>query len=178
MKIELFTEGKIFLPYEGVNLQNIKLFANKICTFLKLKNIILTIVICDNNYIKKINKDYRKKNKPTDVISFAYRENPFHIKSVGANNYSPLQETLGDIYISLEKALENANAYGATFPEEMRRLIAHGILHLIGYDHERSRKDKKIMQDKEEEIFNYLATAPGKPASRKPSRVFHKSSSV
>jgi probable rRNA maturation factor len=179
MEIDLFTEGNISLPYEGISLKKIKSFTKKICLYLKLKDISITIVICDNIYIQKINKDYRKKNKPTDVISFAYRENPFpDITSVGANNYSPLQEILGDLYISLEKALENAKNYGVSFPEEIRRLIAHGILHLIGYDHERSRKDKKIMQEKEEEIFNYFSTAHSKPVLRKPSRVVHKSSSV
>jgi probable rRNA maturation factor len=146
MKIDLFIEGNIPLPYEGISLKKIKSFAKKICLYLKLKNITLTIIICDNNYIRKINKDYRKKNKPTDVISFAYRENPFPDINFGL-------ETLGDLYISLEKASANAKTYGASLPEEVRRLIAHGILHLIGYDHERSRKDKKIMQEKEEELF-------------------------
>ena len=149
MKIDLFTEGNISLPYEGISLTKIKSFAKKISLYLKLKNITLTIVICDNSYIRKINKDYRKKNKPTDIISFAYRENPFPDIKSG-------MEALGDLYISLEKASENAKAYGATLPEEVRRLIAHGILHLIGYDHERSREDKKIMQDKEEKILHLI----------------------
>jgi probable rRNA maturation factor len=177
MKIDLFTEGKISLPcrscseHKDISLQKIKSYANKIGSFLKLKNINLTIVICDNNYILKINKVYRKKNKPTDVIAFAYRENPFPDIKGGP-------ETLGDIYISLEKASENAKAYETSLSEELRRLLAHGILHLIGYDHERSKKDKKIMEEKEEEIFNYVSSAHRRPALRKPSKVFHKSSSV
>lgn len=146
MKIDLFTEGNVHLPVEGITLKKIKSVAEKTCSHLKLKDIILTIIICDNDYIQKINKDYRKKNKPTDVISFACRENPFP-------DITQVPELLGDIYISIEKASENAKAYGSILPEEMRRLVAHGILHLIGYDHEKSRKDKRIMEEKEEELF-------------------------
>jgi probable rRNA maturation factor len=173
MRIELFIEGNISLPsdrYKNISLKKIKSYANKICSFLNLKKIIITIVICDNKYIRKINRIYRKKDKSTDVIAFAYRENPVPNIKCGL-------EMLGDIYISLDKAAENAKAYGASFTEEIRRLIAHGILHLIGYDHERSKKDKRIMETKEKKIFNYVSTAHRRPVLSKPSNVFHKSSS-
>ncbi len=152
MRIDLFTEGKISLPRlrnKDLSFKTIKSYAAGICSYLELGNIAITIIICDNSYIRKINRVYRKKDKSTDVIAFAYRENPFPKIKRG-------QETLGDIYISLEKASENAEGYGSGLSEELRRLIAHGILHLIGYDHEKSKKDKKMMEKKEEEISRIL----------------------
>jgi probable rRNA maturation factor len=149
MKISInhFVEGKIKLPYKGVTSKTILSYLRKICSFLELKNIAITIIICDNTYIHKINKDFRKKNKPTDVISFSYRENPFP-------DTNQKMEQLGDIYISIEKALENSIEYKASLNDELKRLLIHGVLHLIGYDHEKSRKDAKIMAAKELKITN------------------------
>ncbi|MFH0974417.1 MAG: rRNA maturation RNase YbeY [Spirochaetota bacterium] len=146
MKIDIFTEGNISLPYLDITEKRIKKTVAAICKKLKLKSAVITIILCDNKYIKKINKDYRKKNEPTDVISFSYREIPFPAVKSGL-------EELGDIYISLEKASENAEKYEAAFADEITRLLIHGVLHLLGYDHERSDEDEKIMRAKEEEIL-------------------------
>lgn len=146
MIIDFFTEGNISLPYKGITTRKLSIYLKKICKTLKLKNISIAIIICDNDYIKKINKKYRKKNKSTDVIAFSYRENPFPAVKLDS-------EPLGDLYISLEKAAENAMTYNVGLIEEVKRLLVHGVLHLIGYDHEKSGKDEKIMQKKEEEIL-------------------------
>ena len=65
-------------------------------------------------------------------------------------------ESIGDIYISLEKASENAKSYGIELIHEIKRLIVHGILHLIGFDHEKSAADERIMRNKEDEILEIL----------------------
>jgi probable rRNA maturation factor len=148
--IDLFSEGNIRLPYKGITSRIIHSYLKKICDSLNLKNTVITIIVCDNIYIHKINKNFRKKNKPTDVISFSYRENPFP-------DTKQKMEQLGDIYISLEKALENSIAYEASPADELKRLLIHGVLHLIGYDHEKSWKDAKIMTAKEAEIANAIS---------------------
>ena len=141
-----YIEGNISLPYKKLTKNYLKISLNKICSHIDLKNISLSVILCDNKYIHKINKEYRKKDKPTDVISFSYRENPFP-------EIEFIPEPLGDIYISLEKAEGDAFNYGIDFLDEVRKLLIHGVLHLIGYDHERSKEDEKIMKDKEDEIY-------------------------
>lgn len=153
MKADFFTEGTISLPYNGVSKGKLAVYLKKIFKSLKLENISISIIICDNDYIKKINKKYRKKNKSTDVIAFSYRENPFPAVKLDS-------EPLGDIYISLEKADENAMVYEVSLIDEIKRLLVHGVLHLIGFDHEKSGKDEKIMRKKEEEIL-YTLTNTG-----------------
>jgi probable rRNA maturation factor len=87
------------------------------------------------------------KDSPTDVISFAYREDPFPEAETEV-------EDLGDIYLSLDRAAQQSVEYGVTLREEVKRLMIHGILHLIGYDHERSAEDEETMRAKEDEIFD------------------------
>jgi probable rRNA maturation factor len=148
--IDLFTEGNLPLPYNSITAGFLKLYIKKICSFLKLKNIIITLIICDNEYIHNINKKYRKKNRPTDVISFPYRESPFP-------DIKQKTELLGDIYLSLEKALENSGIYKVSLKDETKRLLVHGVLHLIGYDHEKSKREAKIMTMKEAEILDCIS---------------------
>lgn len=105
----------------------------------------ISIILTDNETIHEINREYRGKDKPTDVISFAYRDEPFP-------SPEDIAEELGDIYISLEKAEEQAPEFEVTFRDELKRLLVHGILHLLGYDHERSPEDEKKMQALEEKI--------------------------
>ena len=145
-EIELFTEGVLVLPYDDIDEEWLFDRAEEIVNFLKLSGITLTLIMTDNNYIQTINKDYRKKDRPTDVISFAYRENAFP-------GLPDTHENLGDVYISLEKAKEQATEYKVTLREEVKRLMIHGILHLVGYDHEKGRKEQEEMRAKENELF-------------------------
>lgn len=116
-------------------------------TFQKLSvsNPIFNIVIVDNNKIREINKEYRKKDKVTDVISFAFEDN----KDIEYESF----RFLGEIYISLEKAKEQAKEYGHSEQREICYLIVHGLLHLLGYDHI-NKTDKEKMRSLEEEILN------------------------
>jgi probable rRNA maturation factor len=148
MRIDVYTDGDVSLPYENITLKQIKSLVQRICNLIKI-DADISVILCDNNIIHAINREYRNKNKPTDVISFSYMEYPFP-----AVESAP--EPLGDIYISLEKAMENARSYEVKYSDEIKRLLIHGILHLIGYDHERSPEDERIMQEKEEQIFNQI----------------------
>jgi probable rRNA maturation factor len=106
-----------------------------------LVNAELSILLTDNQGIRKLNKKWRKKDKPTDVLSF-----PLH--SVQGLKFQKIgaEWQLGDVIISLERAREQAKEKGVNFHKELRWLLAHGILHLLGYDHEISLKEAKRMR--------------------------------
>lgn len=110
-----------------------------------LENCVFNIIIVDNTYIHKLNKEYRGIDRPTDVISFALED---HIDEVNLDF-----RMLGDIYISLDKAIEQANEYGHSFLREICFLTVHGLLHLLGYDH-MEKDEEEIMFKKQDEILN------------------------
>lgn len=111
----------------------------------KLENVLFNIIIVDNEYIHKLNKEYRGIDRPTDVISFALEDN-----DDGINNGF---RVLGDIYISIDKVYEQAKEYGHSNLREICFLMIHGFLHLLGYDH-MEKEDEKIMFAKQEEILD------------------------
>lgn len=147
--VKIFTEGKISLPYTNLSKKKIKSITESAVTYLDLEDVSIAIILTDDEYITSVNKEYRHKDKATDVISFAYRENPFP-------EVDSRCENLGDIYISLEKAQDQAKDYGVSFIDEMKRLIIHGILHLTGMDHEKSVEEAEMMRTREEELFNNI----------------------
>lgn len=117
---------------------------------LKSENAIdaeLDVIIVDNEYIHKINKEYRGVDRPTDVISFALEDEP---------DIKLDHRILGDIYISIDKAREQANEYGHSLKRELCFLTVHGVLHLLGYDHMKSKKDEEVMFGKQDKILNDL----------------------
>lgn len=147
ISIEVFTEGVISLPYKDLYEKFFSSIAKGTLLQTSTDNVTVNIILTDNEFIARINSEYRGKDGPTDVVSFAYRDDPFPV-------IDSQFEELGDIYISLEKAADQAVEYGVTFPEEIKRLIIHGVLHLLGYDHERSPNDEKEMTALEEKIFD------------------------
>lgn len=148
-KTAVFTQGRIKLPSGKINKAFLNSVIKKTLKELTLNNVSVSLIITDNEVIRKINLDYRKKDYATDVISFAYREQPF--PSINEEN-----EILGDIYISLEKALEQAEQIGHSAEDEFSRLIVHGILHLVGYDHEKGKKEESEMQQMEDYILDRI----------------------
>mgnify|MGYP003302911616 FL=1 len=107
---------------------------------------VISVSFIDNEEIHKINKEYRKIDRPTDVISFAFLDNEDREKEYS----SGMPVILGDIYISLDKADEQAKEYGHSMKRELCFLFVHGLLHLLGYDH-MVKEDEEIMfplQDK------------------------------
>ncbi|HIE59380.1 MAG TPA: rRNA maturation RNase YbeY [Persephonella sp.] len=123
----------------------VKNLAEGILDYLNLKNVELSIVLTDNETIKQINKEWRNKDKPTDVLSFPINDNPFGYKYT----------ILGDVIISVPFAKNQAKEIGLTEKEEILRLLAHGILHLLGYDHETNEEDAKVMFDLQDKIFKH-----------------------
>ena len=110
----------------------------------KVKNAIATIVFVDEARIQKINRDYRKIDKVTDVISFAYEETQ--------DFFCEEFRLLGEIYICIPKMEEQAREYGHSKKRELSFLTVHGLLHLLGYDHIEKREEQ-VMFTKQEEIL-------------------------
>ena len=122
-------------------------------TFKKLNikcDPIVSLSIVDNRYIHKINKKYRGIDRPTDVISFAFLDSENNYDKI---LFSPGPVVLGDIYISLEKAKEQAEEYGHSLHRELSFLFVHGLLHLLGYDH-MNEDEEKVMFKLQEEILS------------------------
>ncbi|NSL50291.1 rRNA maturation RNase YbeY [Calidifontibacillus erzurumensis] len=110
----------------------------------------VSITFVNNEEIQEINKIYRGKDQPTDVISFAMEEmGEGEIEIKGTD----LPKMLGDIIISIPKAIEQAKEYSHSFMRELGFLSVHGFLHLLGYDHI-EEDDEKIMFSKQKEILD------------------------
>lgn len=116
--------------------------------------LIMTITLTTPEEIRKINNQYRKIDKATDVLSFPMFEKQ-ELEEKIENNDFLCEDVLGDIIISIEKVKEQAEEYGHSFERELSYMIVHGFYHLMGYDHI-EEEDKKIMRPKEEKILNML----------------------
>nr|WP_231495812.1 rRNA maturation RNase YbeY [Paucisalibacillus sp. EB02] len=113
------------------------------------ENVEVSITFVNNDEIQEINRDYRKLDKPTDVISFALEEtSEGEVEIIGDD----IPVILGDIIISVEKAKEQAEEYNHSLERELGFLAVHGLLHLLGYDH-MTKEDEKEMFQKQEEIL-------------------------
>lgn len=110
----------------------------------------VSVVLADDEYIHQLNHQYRGKDCPTDVLSFALNEGEEPEIIDG-----PEVVLLGDIIISLETATRQAEEYGHSLERELAYLTVHGILHLLGYDH-MLEDEKKEMRQEEEYILSFL----------------------
>jgi rRNA maturation RNase YbeY len=95
----------------------------------------INYIFCDDDYLLELNQQYLEHDTLTDIISFDY--------SIG-------NELHGDIFISIERVLENASDFNVSFEDELKRVMVHGVLHYCGYK-DKSEQDEQLMRDKEEE---------------------------
>lgn len=113
----------------------------------------VSVALVDNEAIRALNLQYRGLDNPTDVLSFSQME--------GEELFSPSDVLiLGDIVISIEQALVQAESYGHSFKRELAFLLVHGLLHLAGYEHD-EEEYTGIMHDKQQEIMQALALGEG-----------------
>ena len=117
----------------------------------KLENVEFNIIFVDSKTIHEMNRTYRNVDRVTDVISFALEDN----KTIELDH-----RLLGDIYICIEKAEEQAKEYGHSFLRELSFLTIHGLLHLLGYDH-MEKEEEEIMFKKQEDILNEFGIKRG-----------------
>ena len=125
--------------------RKLKKIANGVLALLKQDDAELSVALVGNAEIRKLNARFRKKDYSTDVLSFPAAEgiiSDFRL--------------LGDVVISVDKAKEQARERSRTLDEEIITLLIHGVLHLLGYDHERSAKDARIMTRLEKRTYRRL----------------------
>jgi len=108
----------------------------------------LSIVIVDDEQIRRLNRQYFHRSRPTNVISFPQQSFAGHPARV-----------LGDVVISIETAQRQAQIRGVQLEEEIIILLIHGLLHLLGYDHEGSAEERKKMAAKEKELCSHFRLA-------------------
>lgn len=148
MKIELDLGINIEGYENEVNFEEVEKYINEVLNreYESERIVYLSVLLTGNEEIQNINRDYRDKDMPTDVISFAYHDND------EAN--TGIYDTLGDIIISLERVDDQRKDYNHSFKREFYYVLTHGLLHLLGYDH-MEEEEKKVMRAKEEEILNH-----------------------
>jgi probable rRNA maturation factor len=110
---------------------------------LGVENRDLSLLLTDNEQIQAINREYFNKDRPTNVISFSY-----------ADGFSC--EVVGDLIISLERAHEESVRSGMPFHERVFSLIIHGLLHVLGFDHEKGEREARRMRYREKKLLTHV----------------------
>ena len=129
------------------NRRRIGAAARKILKAFGYEGYELTVVLVDDPEITRLNRQYFRRNRPTNVISFPMMD---------GTAVSGRAKLLGDIVISAETAERDAAEVRKKTGDELLFLLIHGILHLVGYDHEKTRKERMEMEAKEQELFALL----------------------
>ena len=130
---------------EQIDIEEERKFIEYALKALNLENVEFNIIFVDNEKIREINKQYRGIDRPTDVISFAYNDDETDTAYAG--------DEIGDIFICLDRAAEQAVEYEHSLEREVGFLAVHGYLHLKGYDH-MTKEEEKVMFKKQEEILD------------------------
>ena len=150
MTLYIEEEGSVVLPFdvkETAELIVETALDCEECPYEAEVNLLLT----DDEAIHEMNREHRHIDRPTDVLSFPMGENGEYDV-----NHDTGAKILGDIVISMEKAVEQASRYGHSLEREVGYLTAHSMLHLLGYDHEKSGLDRVRMREKEEQVMSQL----------------------
>jgi probable rRNA maturation factor len=122
----------------------------------------VSVILTDNEGIRELNREYRGKDSPTDVLSF-----PLYGPDEDIEIIEEGRAELGDIVISLERAAAQAEEIGNTFEREVMFLCVHSVLHLLGWDHETSEADERAMIEKQQAV---MASLDCEMLKKKPSR--------
>lgn len=115
----------------------------------------ISVLLVDNETIRSLNRDYRNKDAATDVLSFPMEE-AMDGEPEPAVIGGPTERLLGDLVISVEMAVAQAAEYGHSVERELAFLSVHGLLHLLGYDHESGVEAEAAMQAEEKRILSVL----------------------
>ncbi|MGA2409659.1 MAG: rRNA maturation RNase YbeY [Candidatus Binataceae bacterium] len=171
-------------------LRALKADAAQLLCLLGLDECELSLLLCNDEEIRRLNRDFRGKDKATDVLSFEQEENRESFgdgggmasrsrpsrgrlaippgRQGGADMPLAYPRLLGDIVISIDTAARQASALGQIPRERLRTLLIHGVLHLIGYDHERSAAEARRMFARERKLASALPPATGSHGRRLP----------
>lgn len=137
MKIYIIDDNKYL---QDKSLDELKKLVKNVFSQLTLPNKTeICITFVDDPEMRKLNNNYRSIDRTTDVLSFP-QENEF----------------LGDLVISYPTAVKNSKRYKTTIKKELQRLVIHGILHLLGFDHKK-KKERDMMRAREKELFSFIS---------------------
>ena len=120
----------------------------RLLTALKRRDSELSVLLVSDRVMRQLNRDWRGRDRPTDVLSFSQHEGP---------GVAP-RELLGDVVIAVPTAKRQAEERGETLLAASERLLIHGVLHLLGYDHERSEAEAQRMQRRERRLASVLGS--------------------
>ncbi len=134
MKVSLVVEAG---PYAGLSRADIARRAGAMLTAAGERGSELSVVLTNDQRIQELNRVYRKKDRPTDVLAFAQRDGAL----------APGSLLLGDVIVSVPTAARQATAAGHSLLSEVTMLLAHGILHLLGWDHDTPSKDRQMRRE-------------------------------
>ncbi len=152
----------------GVDIEKLEQFTQKLTEILGLADAELSLVLTDDATIKLLNREWRNKDRPTDVLSFP-QDCP---ERVFPKDFAPqklLEEikktssdcrVLGDVVVSVDTAGRQAESFGWSLEEELKRLILHGLVHLLGYDHERSKEEEEKFRSFERFLWEKVEGKP------------------
>ncbi len=121
------------VPRSPIRAVDVRRRAERMLAALRMEEAELSVLLCDDATIAELNRDYRRKDRPTDVLAFAMREGE------GGALHPTL---LGDVVVSVETARRQAAEHGRSVADEITFLLAHGLLHLLGYDHRTEEEDR------------------------------------
>ncbi|WNY62539.1 rRNA maturation RNase YbeY [Borreliella carolinensis] len=144
------SKSDLNLLVKNIKFEHLSVFYDFIVSVLNALSIVdfeLSVILCDNVYIQELNKKFRNKNEPTDVLSFNYNE--LNEDLVDGINY----KIQGDLVISFEYLKFSAQEFNVEIYEELQRVTIHGILHLMGYKHETNDFQKEGMLILQENIL-------------------------
>lgn len=137
----------------ALNTPFVKQQALRMMTYLGCSDSELSVVFVHDERIRSLNRAYRRQDRPTNVLAFP---------QCRTYDGEPPTCLLGDVVISLPTAAHEAHELGQTLEERVVFLLAHGLLHLLGYDHEQSAAQRRRMECREQDILSHLR---GQPAS-------------
>lgn len=134
--------GDVETPFSGAAVED---FIRRVLEDLDIKKGEVSVTLCGDSFIEELNRRYRNKNEPTDVLSFSQNEGYYMGKD------SP--PIFGDIVISLETVHRQADNLGIFPEEELKRVTVHGILHLLGRDHDSNNEEEEPMLKQQEKML-------------------------
>ena len=114
----------------------------------------LSLELIGDRRMRRLNREYRKKDRPTDVLAFPIRE------AVMPRGMRPITQMLSDVVISLPTAVRQAREARRSIDDELAMLLVHGVLHLCGYDHERNQREAARMSRRERALFHRISPVP------------------
>ncbi|MDP9034119.1 MAG: rRNA maturation RNase YbeY [Myxococcota bacterium] len=155
MPVRIVVDGG---PYRGLARADVSRRARAMLDTLGLSNSELSILLTGDEQIRLLNRHYRKKDRPTDVLAFAQREGELGDRA---------GRLLGDVVISIPTARRQADARGQELRSEVAMLLAHGILHLLGWDHVTAAEDRRMRRETVR-LCAVAAKHPGAPPGARP----------